>query len=185
MSDTTLSGLQEDAVYSFKEYIFGLGYPELLDFCQQDEPHDIISEMADSGVPVYTAEILETAANNTELATEESDLGGTTPLEIITQNIYCALEAEQWEWWNDNKDELEEECQNVVDALESFQDAIKHPDVDDQYEDEEDVFKLMGTVAKDYCAGSHSLVDDDDTVEEVIFKELDAWYKKHTAKEKV
>lgn len=186
MSDTTLSGLKEDAVDSFKEYIFGLDFQELLDLCQQDDPQDIISETADSSVPVYTSEILETAANSIELALEECDLGGTTPIEIITGNIYCALEAAQWEWWRDNKDEIEEECQNIADALESFQDSIKHPDVDDQYDDEKSVYKLTEALAIEYGGETEdivSVVDDDKSVGEIIFDVLGAWYEKHTEKE--
>ncbi len=125
-----LSHYESNAVEYFKEQIFDLhsSYEDLLIFCEQDQPGDIISEVADGACPIYTHTIMQLAANNTELATEESELGGTTPLEIITQNIYCALEAAQYEWWRANKDELEEECRTIVDAEEVFDTAMEDPD---------------------------------------------------------
>lgn len=119
---------EENAVDSFKEQLFDRNYEDLLIEIEQDQPHDIISEVADGACPIYTSTILQLAANNTELALEESELGGTTPLEIITQNIYCALEAAQWEWWRANKDELEEECRAFCEAEEEFDEAMADPD---------------------------------------------------------
>ncbi len=123
--EDNLSYYENLAVEAFQEILFDQDYEDLLIECQHDQPHDKISETADSCCPIYTSTILQLAANNTELATEESELGGTTPLEIITQNIYCALEGAQWEWWNENKEELEEECQIVVDSEEEFDEAIE------------------------------------------------------------
>ena len=186
MSETTLSGLIDDTVDSFKDYVLGLGHQDLLEFCQQDDPHDIISEMADGGVPIYTADILEAAANSTELATEPSELRQDgTPLEIITDNIYCSLQVACSEWWTENKDEIEDECQDIADALESFQDTIKHPDGDDGLDDAA-VYKLIEILATEHGGEEDrgSVVDEDKTVEEIILDVLDSWYNKHKEKEK-
>ena len=182
----SLYNLKEEAIGSFKEQLFDRDHDDLLTMCRKDNPDDMITEIADSAVPVYTGTILKLAANDIELATEPSELRGEgTPIEIITDNIYCALRAAQHEWWTGNKDEIEEQVQAVVDALESFQDAIKYPDVDDQYEDEAAVLKLIGALAKEHGAEDEmSVIDEDKETAEEIFDVLSAWYDKHTAKEK-
>lgn len=185
MSDKTLYGLKEDAVDNFKDYVLGLNLQDLLDFCQQDEPHDIISEMADGSCPVYTSEILEVAACNIELATEPSEIRQDgTPIEIITDNIYSALTQACHEWFNDNKDEIKEECQDITEALESFQDSINNdPALDD---DDAAVYKLVETLSDEYSGEEDrdSVVDYDKTVDEIIFDVLNSWYDKQTEKEK-
>lgn len=123
-----LSHYEENAVDSFKEQLFDMSYEDLLIEIERDQPHDMISETADSCCPVYTSTIMQLAANSIELATEESELGGTTPLEIISQNIYIALETAQWEWWRANKDELEAECRAFCEAEEEFDEAMEDPD---------------------------------------------------------
>lgn len=192
MNDTTtLFGLKEDVVDSFKDYVLGFDHQELLEFCQQDEPHDIISEMAGDGVPVYNADILEAAANSPELATEPSELRQDgSPLEIISDNIYCALQAACFEWFSDNKDEIEEECQDIANALEGFKDAIEHQDVDDmiaRYKETPVINDLMEALAIEHGGKDErvSVVDDEKTVSEIISDVLGEWYQKQTAKEKV
>ena len=139
-----LSHYEENAVDSFKEQLFDMNYEDLLIEIEQDQPHDIISEVADGACPVYTATIMQLAANNIELVTEENELVGTTPLEIISQNIYVALEQAQWEWWRANKDELEAECRAVCEAEEDF-DAAMEDDDDDRAADKiiEDIVKTL------------------------------------------
>lgn len=59
-------------------------------------PEDLVGEIADSWVPIYTHDLLRMAADNMELATNEPELGpafdGTpTPVNIIAANIYEEL----------------------------------------------------------------------------------------------
>lgn len=69
------------------------------DLADVDEPHDIIHEIADGAVPVYTSALMHLAAQNNDLALTEPELGpafdGTpTPVNIIAANVYelaCAL----------------------------------------------------------------------------------------------
>lgn len=75
-----------------------------------DEPHDTIHEIADSSVPIYTADILRCALANISLAVDEPELGpafdGTpTPINIIAANIFEYIEAQLWEYFNDHKDD--------------------------------------------------------------------------------
>ena len=75
------------------------------------EPHDDISEIADSSVPVYHSDLLELAIGDNELATSEPEIGpafdgAPTPVNIIAGNVYEAIEAGLWEYWNENKDEI-------------------------------------------------------------------------------
>ena len=76
-----------------------------------DEISDIISETADSNTPTHTWDILQYAANNIALAVDEPEIGpafdgSPTPVNIIAANIYEAIEADLWEYW---QEELEEE----------------------------------------------------------------------------
>jgi len=169
-----LSHYEENAVDSFKEQLFDRNYEDLLIECEQDQPHDIISEVADGACPVYTSTIMQLAANSIELATEESELGGTTPLEIISQNIYCALEAAQWEWWRANKDELEEECRAFCDAEEEFDEAMEDPD------DDRAPAQIMDSITKkideDQFAPS-CVVNEGEDLASVVYQHLD---ERHT-----
>ena len=65
---------------------------------------DVIHEVADGHVPVYTYDILALAAEDNGLATAEPELGpafdGTpTPVNIIAANIYEAITTDLWEYW--------------------------------------------------------------------------------------
>lgn len=79
-----------------------------------DEPHDFISETADSEAPVYNGTLLDYAAESNDIALRAPDIGpafdGTpTPINIIAANIYELLEEEMWdEWrkWESEKDDL-------------------------------------------------------------------------------
>jgi len=126
-----LSELKNEAVEVFKDYLFNdLDMQERLDYVQSDDPHDQFCEIADGQVPVYTADSLEMAAEDTSLATEESDLCPEgTPLQIINANIYETIQAELWDYWRREKDEIEEDAQEIVDAMEELEEAL---------EDEED-----------------------------------------------
>lgn len=70
----------------------------------EDEPHDTISEISDSSVPVYTYDILELGAGNFDLMTAVPELGpafdGTpTPVNIIAANIYEKIQESLWDEW--------------------------------------------------------------------------------------
>lgn len=61
-----------------------------------EDVHDVIHEIADSHVPVYTADIIDCAADDNSLATDEPELGPAfggepTPVNIIAANIYERL----------------------------------------------------------------------------------------------
>lgn len=82
-----------------------------------DEPHDCIFEIADSGVPVYYSTLLEWASEHNAFALDEPDIGpafdgSPTPINIIAANIFEYIEGELWEHYNQHKDdylELEDE----------------------------------------------------------------------------
>lgn len=64
-----------------------------------DEPHDVIHEIADGCVPVYTWELLQLASEDNELATEPAFDGARTPINIIAANLFEAIEAALWAEW--------------------------------------------------------------------------------------
>ncbi len=62
----------------------------------KDEPHDTIAEIADSFTPIYYYDLLQLAANNLCLGTDEPELGpafdgSPTPCNIIAANVYEAI----------------------------------------------------------------------------------------------
>ena len=72
----------------------------------EDEPHDVIHEIADGSVPIYAYDIIQAAAEDVRLATAEPEIGpafdGTpTPTNIIAANIFEAIEAALWDEWED------------------------------------------------------------------------------------
>jgi len=107
----TLDGLKEDAVREFKDW--------LIENPDNDEPHDVIFEIADSNVPIYTADILELGGNHWELMTEVPELGpafdgAPTPLNIIAANIFEAIEQACWECWREYEDADEDERTDLL-----------------------------------------------------------------------
>jgi len=77
-----------------------------------DEPHDFISETADTSVPVYTGDLMQLGVDNLELATTKPELGPAfdgepTPTNIIAANVYEAIEAACWEEWQEIEAERE------------------------------------------------------------------------------
>ena len=100
----------KDAQETLKEFI-----ENGTDF-YNDEPHDVISEIADSAVPVYTATLLEIASNDVSLAVDEPELGpafdgSPTPANIIAANIYERILDSLWEYWRSDGEELYQERQ--------------------------------------------------------------------------
>ncbi len=70
---------------------------------ETDDIGDIIHEIADGCVPVYTYDILECAMNDNSLATDEPECGpafdGTpTPVNIIAANIYERITQALWDY---------------------------------------------------------------------------------------
>ena len=79
-------------------------------------PDDMIHEMADSHVPVYTTVLMNLAASDIGLATDEPEIGpahdGTpTPVNIITANVYERLWRAASNEWVDVQAETED-CYN-------------------------------------------------------------------------
>ena len=70
------------------------------------EISDLIFETADSSVPIYTYDLLNCASDDLYLATEEPELGpaydgSPTVVNIITANIFEALESDLWDYWRE------------------------------------------------------------------------------------
>jgi len=83
---------------------------------------DVIHEIADSCVPVYTSQLLELANEDNGLATEEPELGpafdGTpTPVNIIAANIYERLTAALWDALREFENEETEQADRDEEAM--------------------------------------------------------------------
>jgi len=77
-----------------------------------DEPHDLITELADQATPIYTYDILAFAQENLWLATEEPEIGSDgTAIGIISANIYEHISQELWNHYDElvKERELENE----------------------------------------------------------------------------
>lgn len=73
---------------------------------RQDEPHDVIHEIADGSVPVYTSDLLQLAAESNELATATPELGpafdgSPTPVNVVAANVFETIEGALWEEWSE------------------------------------------------------------------------------------
>ena len=80
---------------------------------EEDEIDDIIAEIADNNIPIYTYDLLQYASNNFDLI-QPSDLQGDEPsvTSIIQANIYEILTEELYAYVTtiqDNKKENEKE----------------------------------------------------------------------------
>ena len=69
-----------------------------------DEPHDVIHEIADGAVPVYTSDLLALACHDNSLTTDTPELGpafdgSPTPVNVIAANVFEAIVAALWEEW--------------------------------------------------------------------------------------
>ena len=87
---------------------------ELLDWMKENpgnsEPNDTIFELADSGVPVYTSDLLQWACDYCAFATNEPELGpafdgSPTPTNIIAANIFESLESDLWEFYYEHEND--------------------------------------------------------------------------------
>jgi len=81
-----------------------------------EDPQDIIHEVADSSIPVYTRDILELCLSDMSLFTDQPELGpaydGTpTPHNVVVDNIYERLSTHLSEVayeYEKNKEEINE-----------------------------------------------------------------------------
>lgn len=86
----------------------------------EDEAHDIIFELADGAVPIYTADLLEAALDNLWLAAEQPEIlawgGEPTATNCIAGNIFQDATNELWEalreYVKEKRDEEEEDDTN-------------------------------------------------------------------------
>ena len=83
-----LEDLKEDAIEDLDEEIEYLTKEE-----ETYDIDDLINEIADNNIPIYTYNLLQYASNTLWLATEKSDLAGEYPdaIKTIQCNIYEAL----------------------------------------------------------------------------------------------
>lgn len=105
--------VEQDAISELRDRLNDLiSENKITDIDQIDNEYhnelcDIVFECADSGVPVYTSDILQLAADNIDLATSEPDLGpafdgSPTPVNIIAANIFEAIEDCLWTYIRDD-----------------------------------------------------------------------------------
>lgn len=78
-----------------------------LDVQYHNELCDLIFEIADSNVPIYTGDLMQLAADNIYLATEEPELGpafdgSPTPVNIVAANVFEHIEGKLWEYVRDD-----------------------------------------------------------------------------------
>ena len=103
----SLQDIIEDAIVDLNERL-----EESPDTDDQSS-HDMIHEVADGGVPIYNAEILEVAAESPSIANAVPECGpafdGTaTPTNIAAANIYEAIQEALWERWREYEEERKE-----------------------------------------------------------------------------
>lgn len=101
----SIEQIERDAVQEFRERI------ESGESFYGGEPHDAIHEVADGAVPVYTGDLMELAAQDIALATDEPEIGpafdgSPTPVNIVAANVYERITAALWEFWNDEGEAL-------------------------------------------------------------------------------
>ena len=80
----------------------------------ENDANDYIFELADGGVPVYNSDILSWALENMSLAIDEPELGpafdgSPTPINIIVANIFEMLQQELYEYYEEHKNDYDEE----------------------------------------------------------------------------
>ena len=81
---------------------------ERIKWCRENEAQensdDLIAEVSDNNIPIYTYELLQYASNNFDLI-EPNDLAGTDVVSIIQSNIYELLMEDLYEYLNERKGE--------------------------------------------------------------------------------
>ena len=104
---TTLREILNDAADELRDQWSDLSHRERRDL-------DVIHEIADSNVPIYTSDLLEVAAADISMACNEPELGpafdgSPTPTNIIAANIYEALTDHLYGIANELQKEYDEE----------------------------------------------------------------------------
>ena len=94
-----LSELQREAREELEERIKWCRENE-----EQENSDDLIAEVSDNNIPIYTYELLQYASNNFDLI-EPNDLAGTDVVSIIQSNIYELLMEDLYEYLNERKGE--------------------------------------------------------------------------------
>jgi hypothetical protein len=83
---------------------------------------DVIHEVADSHVPVYTSQLLELANDDNSLATDEPEIGpafdgAPTPVNVIAANVYERLTAVLWDALHEFENEESEQADRDEEAM--------------------------------------------------------------------
>jgi hypothetical protein len=99
----TLNDIIKDAIEELKDGWKDAQYPE-----------DMVHEIADSSVPVYTYQLAQLAAEDVALFTDEPELGpafdgSPTPANIVAANIYERVSQELFDKLYTLQAEAEEE----------------------------------------------------------------------------
>tara|TARA_R100000781_G_C4023626_1_gene108029 strand:+ start:308 stop:634 length:327 start_codon:yes stop_codon:yes gene_type:complete len=106
--------MEEKKTYYKEDLIEGAieDLQERIDWCEKEEEiydeDDLISEIADNNIPIYTYDLLQYASNNFDLI-QPNDLAGDNPdvIKIIQCNIYEMLTEHLYNHIN-NKVEVKE-----------------------------------------------------------------------------
>ena len=83
---------------------------ERIKWCEKEEEnyeeHDLITEVTDNNIPIYTYDLLQYASNNFDLI-QPNDLAGDSPdvVQIIQSNIYEILTESLYEYLEERKGE--------------------------------------------------------------------------------
>ena len=104
--------MEEKKTYYKEDLIEGAieDLQERIDWCEKEEEiydeDDLISEIADNNIPIYTYDLLQYASNNfdliykNDLCSEDADC-----IQIIQANIYELLTEELYDYINTEKGE--------------------------------------------------------------------------------
>jgi len=73
---------------------------------EEYDEDDLIAEVSENNIPIYTYELLQYASNNFDLI-EPNDLAGDSPdvVKIIQYNIYELLMEDLYEYLNERKED--------------------------------------------------------------------------------
>ena len=100
----TLYELEQGALEEFQSKFFEGEWDT-----DDDEASDIISEIADSRIPIFTYQVLEVAISDLWLAYDSPEIYGwsckISPLQLIQANIYEHLQSKLFEWYYKNKND--------------------------------------------------------------------------------
>ena len=88
-------------------------YRDYPDEFYQGEPHDVIHEIADSSVPVYTSDRFELIASEPNIAIRDLEWaeGVTDFVQLAGIAIFEAIEEALWETWREIEAERDEEAE--------------------------------------------------------------------------